>query len=64
MQDKFGTEYKNFKKTIQKLSLIEKILAGIVFFVALLIPLPGTGPASIIMITAYVRWKMSGKNKK
>ena len=57
MEDKFRTEYRNFKNTIEKLSLIEKILAGIVFFVALLIPLPGTGPTSILMITAYVRWK-------
>jgi hypothetical protein len=57
MWNKFHTQYQELKNTIQKLSLIEKIVAGIVFFVALLIPFPGTGPTSIIMITAYVSWK-------
>ena len=57
MHNKFHIQFEELKNTIQKLSFIEKILAGMVLFIALLIPLPGTGPTSIIMITAYVKWK-------
>lgn len=57
MQSKIQKQFREFRDTVSKLSRIEKVVAGMIFLIALLIPLPGTGPASIIMITAYVEWR-------
>jgi hypothetical protein len=61
MKDKIIKQFQEFKNTIQTLSQTEKLFAGMVFFIALILPLPGTGPASIIMITAYVDYRTRKK---